>query len=275
MTKLGIKEYLEENFQRFNNPSFITHDPISIPRKYQKLQDIEIAGFWVAMLAWGQRKTIINKGLELMELMDNSPYDFVLNYSNTDLKRLLRFKHRTFNSTDTLYFIDFFKRFYQEHDSLEEAFVDPVQGFTGMENSLRTFHQLFFDCEHAPERTRKHIATPARNSACKRINMFLRWMVRNDDAGVDFGVWKKIHPRDLICPCDVHVQRTARRLGLVTRKQSDWKMALELTENLRQFDSEDPVKYDFALFGLSIVNQRAPIDQDVFSTPLTNPTEKH
>ena len=254
MTNAELKGFLEEQYQRFNNPDFIPLDPISIPHKFNKLQDIEISGFWVAMLSWGQRKTIINKGHELMNLMDNSPYDFVMNCSDNDLKRLTRFKHRTFNSTDTLYFVDFFKSFYKVHNSLEQAFLPNGNSANDIKSSLSYFHKQFFESDHAPDRTKKHVATPDRNSACKRINMFLRWMVRKDDCGVDFGIWKKIRTRDLICPCDVHVERTARQLGLINRKQTDWKMACELTESLKQFDREDPVKYDFALFGLSVLN---------------------
>lgn len=250
-----LKRFLDKSYLKYNNPSFISTDPISIPHRFSQKQDIEISGFWVAILAWGQRKTIINKGLELMQMMDNAPYDFVLNHSDRDLEKLLSFKHRTFNSTDTLYFIDFFKRFYKQHESLEEAFVPSTHATTiSMEQVLSGFHRLFFDVEYAPARTRKHVATPDRNSACKRINMFLRWMVRKDNRGVDFGLWNGISASQLMCPCDVHVERTARKLGLVSRKQTDWKMAVELTENLKQFDSEDPVKYDFALFGLSGMN---------------------
>lgn len=248
-----IKDFLELKYQQFNRPDFIADDPISIPHEYSKKQDIEITGFWAAVLAWGQRKTIINKCHELFELMDNAPYDFIVNHKDEDLKKLLTFKHRTFNSTDTLYFIEFFKWYYSQYNSLEEAFFmsmsasDPT-----IENGLTGFHNLFFSLDDYPERTKKHIATPARNSACKRINMFLRWMVRNDDQGVDFGLWKKILPSQLICPCDLHVDRVARKLKLITRKQTDWQTALELTENLRQMDPRDPVKYDFALFGLGV-----------------------
>ena len=253
MTRSELKAFLEEQYYRFNTPEFIPKDPISVPHKFTKVQDIEISGFWVAMLSWGKRETIVNKGNELMVLMDNSPHDFVLNCSDRDLKRLMGFKHRTFNSTDSLYFVEFFKNYYQSHSSLEQAFIPDKGGFTDMKSSISYFHQQFFNSDYAPERTKKHVATPDRNSACKRINMFLRWMVREDNRGVDFGIWNKIKPRDLICPCDVHVERTARSLGLISRKQPDWKTATELTENLRLFDVEDPVKYDFALFGLSIM----------------------
>ncbi len=249
-----LKQYLDRSYLYYNTPEFIDSDPISIPHGFSKLQDIEISGFWVAMLAWGQRKTIVNKGLELMAFMDHAPHDFVLNCTEQDLKTITGFKHRTFNSTDVLYFIDFFKRFYQNYHSLEDAFFPENTEFKGMKEALINFHNFFFDHRHAPARTRKHVATPSRNSACKRINMFLRWMVRQDQFGVDFGLWKRIKPMDLICPCDLHVERTARQLGLINRKRADWQMAEELTENLRQFDQEDPVKYDFALFGLSILS---------------------
>lgn len=211
-------------------------------------------GFWAAILAWGNRKTIIRKCYELMELMDGSPYDFILNHQESDLKRFLDFKHRTFNATDTLYFIHFFKHHYQNNSSLEEAFILSSEK-PDVGPALIRFHDYFFSLADYPERTRKHIATPARQSACKRINMFLRWMVRQDDRQVDFGIWKNIQPRQLVCPCDVHVERVARKLGLISRKAGGWKTALELTENLRQLDPDDPVKYDFALFGLGVVGE--------------------
>jgi len=251
MSEEELKEFLDQLYLKHNNRSFIPFDPISIPHRFTRKQDIEISGFWVAMLAWGQRKTIINKGTELMALMDNAPYEFILGHSEHDLKRLTNFKHRTFNSTDTLYFVDFFKRYYRNHHSLEEAFLLAGGSFDEMKKAISRFHQTFFDADYAPVRTRKHVATPERNSACKRINMFLRWMVRKDSNGVDFGLWEGISTSELICPCDLHVERTARSLGLITRKQTDWKMAEELTRNLRKFDPDDPVKYDFALFGLS------------------------
>ncbi len=215
------------------------------------MQDIEIAGFFAAMLAWGQRITIINKSTELMELMDNSPYDFLINHKLDDLKPFDKFKHRTFNGTDALYFIEFLSQFYKKHKSLEEAFSIQSSDET-VEQSLVGFHDLFFSLPDFPGRTKKHIATPERKSACKRINMFLRWMVRKDKQGVDFGIWNKISPSQLICPCDLHVERVARKLKLIKRKQMDWETALELTANLRKFDPLDPVKYDFALFGLGI-----------------------
>lgn len=250
---MDLKDFLDQKVLQFNQPGFIALDPISIPHRFSKKQDIEIAGFFAAVLAWGQRKTIINKSLELFEMMDNAPHDFILNHSEEDLKPFLNFKHRTFNDIDTLYFLAFFKWHYQNHDSLEDAFSIGWKDEPDiMGKLLANFHDYFFQLEDAPQRTRKHIATPKRKSACKRINMFLRWMVRSDDNGVDFGIWKTIKPNQLICPCDLHVDRVGRKLGLITRKQTDWQTALELTEKLRGFDSEDPVKYDFALFGLGV-----------------------
>jgi len=248
-----VKEMLDQKVLEYNNPGFISNDPICIPHQFSIQQDIEIAGLWAAVLAWGQRKTIIRKSRELFELMDNAPYDFILHHSESDLKRFLEFNHRTFNPTDTLYFISFFKDYYSRNTSLEDAFWNGMNGKDHtVERALISFHNQFFSLPDHPGRTKKHIATPARGSACKRINMFLRWMVRKDDQGVDFGVWKKIRPDQLVCPCDLHVDRVARKLGLISRKQTDWQAALELTENLRQMDPSDPVKYDFALFGWGV-----------------------
>jgi uncharacterized protein (TIGR02757 family) len=186
-----------------------------------------------------------------MALMDHSPHQFCQEHQDSDLKKLLHFCHRTFNATDLLYFIDFLYHHYKNAASLEDAFLQSGK-FRSIEESIDLFYQYFFSLPDAPDRTRKHIATPSKNSTCKRINMFLRWMVRKDKSGVDFGVWKKIRPADLVCPLDLHVGRVARQLGLLSRKQTDWSAALELTENLRSFDPVDPVKYDFALFGMGI-----------------------
>ena len=248
-----IKDFLDEKIIQYNQPGFITLDPISIPHRFSKKQDIEISGFFAAILAWGQRKTIINKCLELFSLMDNTPHDFLLNHGEEDLKSLLNFKHRTFNEVDTLYFVHFLSWYYKRFESLEDAFLIGQTGqIDSMESILTRFHEYFFSLPDAPSRTKKHIATPVRKAACKRINMYLRWMVRVDDKGVDFGLWKRIKPAQLICPCDLHVDRVGRKLGLITRKQTDWQTALELTERLREFDPVDPVKYDFALFGLGV-----------------------
>ena len=249
----SLKDFLDEKVEQYNQPGFIVNDPISIPHRFSKKQDIEISGFFAAILAWGQRKTIINKCLELFQFMDNAPHDFLLHHQEPDLKAFLNFKHRTFNEVDTLYFIHFLSWFYRRHESLEEAFLIGQTGKPeAMESILIQFHQFFFSLADSPGRTNKHIATPARKAACKRINMYLRWMVRSDDKGVDFGLWTKIKPSQLICPCDLHVDRVGRKLGLITRKQTDWQTALELTQRLRELDPEDPVKYDFALFGLGI-----------------------
>ena len=243
-----VKEFLDAKVDLYNRPEFIQNDPIQVPHRFTKLQDIEISGFITATLAWGQRKTILAKSLELMSLMDYAPHDFVLHHKANDLKRISQFKHRTFNTTDLLYFVSFFKKFYSKQTSLESAF----QHSLSMEENLSRFHTLFFSLEDFPTRTKKHVATPARKSACKRINMFLRWMVRSDDRGVDFGLWKSISPSQLICPIDLHVERVARKLKLIKRKQVDWQTAIELTNNLKKFDASDPVKYDFALFGLGV-----------------------
>lgn len=243
--------FLDEKADFYNTPSFIPNDPISIPHRFSLKQDVEIMGFFAATLAWGQRKTIINKCLELEERFGGEPYRFIQKMDDNGLQKLLGFKHRTFNDIDLLYFVDFLHRHYTKHNSLEDAFL-PDGKFISIENSLTHFENYFFDHPNAPARTRKHVATPARNSTCKRLNMFLRWMVRDDNRGVDFGLWKRIPQSGLICPIDVHVDRTARKIGLITRKRTDWKTALELTENLRLLDAKDPAKYDFALFGLSV-----------------------
>lgn len=251
-----LKAFLDEKVDRYNQPGFIELDPISIPHAFTKQQDIEIAGLFAAVLAWGQRVTIVRKCQELLSLMDNDPHQFILHHRPRDLKALETFKHRTFNATDTLYFVEFLKWFYQKHTSLEEAFVvDP--GAKTIEGGLIHFHNLFFSLDDYPHRTRKHISTPERKSTCKRLSMYLRWMVRDDNKGVDFGLWKNISPAQLVCPCDLHVDRVGRRLKLIRRKQTDWQTALELTANLSRLDPSDPVKYDFALFGLGIEEGRS------------------
>jgi uncharacterized protein (TIGR02757 family) len=250
-----IKELLDEKVNQYNRREFIENDPILIPHSYTKKQDIEIAGFIASILAWGQRKTIINKCREFFNYMDNSPYDFILNHKEDDLHPFLNFKHRTFNATDALYFIHFFNEYYRKHDSFESAFhlgEDGVDKGENIGNGIEKFYKLFTSSEAFPSRTAKHVSAPFKKSACKRINMFLRWMVRKDDKGVDFGIWEKINPSQLVCPCDLHVDRVARSLGLIQRKQTDWQTAVELTENLKKYDPADPVKYDFALFGLGI-----------------------
>jgi uncharacterized protein (TIGR02757 family) len=250
---LELKSFLDLKVREYNQPEFITNDPLCIPHQYHIKQDIEIAAFFAAILAWGQRKTIINKCNDLLSRMDNAPYQFMLQHEDSDLKRLLGFKHRTFNDTDLLYFLAFFKEHYSKHMSLEDAFIPEHRDINfGAEQALNHFRNYFFSIPDFPHRTKKHISSPVQKSTCKRLNMFLRWMVRKDDCGVDFGLWAKIRPATLICPCDVHVDRVARILGLITRKQTDWLTAVELTAKLQEFDAEDPVKYDFALFGLGV-----------------------
>lgn len=252
-SKSSLKDFFDSKVQQYNQPSFIKEDPICVPHTFTKKQDIEIAGFFAAIFAWGNRTTIIQKSFELMKLMDNHPHEFCLHHQDQDLKRLVHFKHRTFNATDLLYFISFLQQHYKKYDSLEAAFT--IQKEKEMEIRLTRFHEYFFSLEDAPARTRKHIATPYKGSSCKRLNMFLRWMVRKDKAGVDFGIWQKINPSELICPIDLHVARVAKRFQLLDRKQTDWQAAVELTNYLKTLDPKDPVKYDFALFGLGVIER--------------------
>ena len=257
MTKVTLKEFLNSKVDLYNQPSFIKDDPISIPHLFIKKQDIEIAGFFAAIFAWGNRTTIINKATELMLLMHNAPHDFCLHHSDNDLKKLMAFKHRTFNATDLLYFISFFKMHYSKNNSLENAFSQWMnKKDRTVENGLNGFYNYFFSLPDIPERTRKHIASPEKNSSCKRLNMYLRWMVRSDNKAVDFGIWKTISPAQLICPVDVHVARIAKQLNLIKRQPIDWQTALELTAYLRTLDKADPVKYDFALFGTGVMENK-------------------
>ncbi|MBP6184944.1 MAG: TIGR02757 family protein [Saprospiraceae bacterium] len=256
LNKQALKNWLDEAADRYNQPNFIADDPISIPHQFSLLQDREIIGLWTAILSWGQRKTIISKARELVGYMDEAPYDFVRGHKDTDLKRMLAFRHRTFNDVDLLYFMAFFKKHYADHDSLEQAFTrEWAAGNETVEQALDGFHRYFFSLDFAPDRTRKHVSAPFRKSTCKRLNMFLRWMVRKDEQGVDFGIWHTIRPDQLVMPLDVHVERVGRRVGLITRKQRDWQTALELTQRLKQLDPIDPVRYDFALFGLGVLEK--------------------
>jgi len=251
-----LRDFFNEKVEQYNRPSFVKEDPVCVPHMFTRKQDIEIAGFFSAIFAWGNRTTIINKSKELMGLMDNAPHQFCLQHTDADLRRLLQFKHRTFNATDLLYFIEFFKHHYTTHKSLETAFLkNGSLDEMGVEYSLIHFHNYFFSLEDAPARTKKHIATPYKGSTCKRLNMFLRWMVRKDKQGVDFGIWKKISPAELICPIDLHVARVAKKFDLLHRKPIDWLSAVELTGYLRTLDPLDPVKYDFALFGLGVMEK--------------------
>jgi uncharacterized protein (TIGR02757 family) len=248
-----LRQFLDGKVLEYNQTSFIAGDPICIPKKFSLKQDQEIAGFFAAVFSWGNRTTIIRKTSELLQLMDMAPYDFCRDPGRDGLRRISGFRHRTFNATDLLYFVEFLKFHFGRYDSLEPAFTKNMTGDDPhIEKALIGFHDYFFSLPDIPSRTRKHIASPAKKSTCKRLNMFLRWMVRKDAAGVDLGLWNSISPAQLICPVDLHVARVARRLGLLRRKQNDWQTALELTEQLRSLDPSDPVKYDFALFGLGI-----------------------
>src|SRR5690606_31571448 len=229
-------------------PNFIETDPIQIPHKFSLKEDIEIAGFLVATIAWGNRKSIINNGNKLMDLMGNSPYDFVMDFSENNSQSLSNFVHRTFNSEDLLYFLKSLQNIYRNHGGLESVFSKYAEK-DSMQPAIHYFKKTFFELPHLT-RTQKHISDPLKNSAAKRINMFLRWMVRNDNAGVDFGIWKSISPSQLSCPLDVHTGNIGRKLSLLKRKQNDGKALAELDFSLRKLDAEDPVKYDFALFGL-------------------------
>lgn len=250
MNKTDLKEFLDNKAEQYNNPKFIESDPIQIPHQFSKKEDIEIAGFLTATIAWGKRQMIINNAIKMMEIMGNSPYDFVLNYSKKELKSANNFVHRTFNGVDFQLFIKSLKNIYQNHKGLEGLF----SLFPDEENNKQTIHnfkKVFFEIPHQ-NRTTKHVSDPMKGSASKRINMFLRWMIRQDNAGVDFGIWKDIPMSKLSCPLDVHSGNVARKLGLLSRKQNDWKALEELDSSLRKLDSKDPTKYDFALFGLGV-----------------------
>jgi uncharacterized protein (TIGR02757 family) len=250
-----LKIFLDEAVEKNNQKKFINTDPISIPHQFNKKQDIEISGFFAATFSWGNRTIIIKKSNELMQLMENSPHDFILNHSKNDLKQMENFVHRTFNSTDLLFFIESLKRLYHKHSTLEQVFLKNQNSENfDIEKGLKNFYKEFFDEEFVPQRTKKHVSTPERKSACKRLCMYLRWMVRNDKK-VDFGIWQKIKPADLVCPLDVHVGKIARQLKLLHRPQNDWQSAIELTNQLKEMDKNDPVKYDFALFGIGILSK--------------------
>lgn len=250
MTKNELKEFLDEKVYLYNNPNFIESDPIQIPHQFSLKEDIEIAGFLAATIAWGNRKMIIANSQKMMHLIGNSPYDFVMSHSENDLDKLENFVHRTFNGIDMVTFVKGLKHIYTNHGGLELAFSKNQEEFS-MQKSISEFKKIFFEVNHQ-NRTQKHISDPSNNSAAKRINMFLRWMVRDDNKGVDFGIWKTISTASLSCPLDVHSGNVARKLELLFRKQNDGKAVFELDTNLRILDKNDPVKYDFALFGLGV-----------------------
>ncbi len=250
MSPSELKSFLDEKVILYNNPKFIESDPIQIPHEFSLKEDIEIAGFLTATIAWGNRKMIINNAKKLMDFMGNSPFDFVMEHDENQLEKLSSFVHRTFNSVDCITFIKALQHIYKNHNGLETVFTKN-QGEFSMQNSISEFKKIFFETQHL-QRTTKHISDPNNGSAAKKINMFLRWMVRQDKAGVDFGIWKNIPSSKLSCPLDVHSGNVARKLGLLTRKQNDGKALHELDLSLRNFDAIDPVKYDFALFGLGV-----------------------
>ncbi|MFL0352707.1 TIGR02757 family protein [Xanthomarina sp. GH4-25] len=250
MNKKELKEFLDAKVLQYNRPDFIESDPIQIPHLFNKKEDIEISGFLTATIAWGNRKSIINNAKKMITLMDNSPYDFVINHQEKDLEALLPFVHRTFNGTDFITFIKSLQHIYKNHQGLESVFSRNNEDHS-LQTTIHLFKSVFFEIEH-PLRTQKHVSDPLKNSAAKRINMYLRWMVRKDNTGVDFGIWKNISPSQLSCPLDVHSGNVARKLGLLKRKQNDAKALAELDKSLRILDSNDPVKYDFALFGLGV-----------------------
>jgi uncharacterized protein (TIGR02757 family) len=245
-------DFLEVKAEQYNNTSFIESDPISIPHSFHKKEDIEIAAFFSATIAWGQRTTIITNARKLMLMMDDSPYDFITAADSSDLKRFSSFVHRTFNGNDVIFFIRSLQNIYKNHGGLEKVFTDAIKpDGSDAKNGLQNFRQVFFGIPF-PVHTSKQVADVEAGSAAKRLNMFLRWMVRNDKRGVDFGIWKEIGMNKLYCPLDVHSGKVARKLGLLCRVQNDWKAVDELTAALRTFDVKDPVKYDFALFGLGV-----------------------
>lgn len=250
LSETELKEFLDVKVALYNNPDFIESDPIQIPHQFSKKEDVEIAGFLTSTIAWGNRKSIIKNARKLMGLLDNAPYDFVINCSETDLEKLLPFVHRTFNGQDCVQFIRSLRHIYSKYNGLEAVFSAHAEPGS-LQLAISRFKSIFFEIDHLP-RTQKHVSDPLKNSAAKRINMFLRWMVRNDKAGVDFGIWKSVSPSVLSCPLDVHSGNVARKLGLLSRKQNDAKALSELDANLRKLDPQDPVKYDFALFGLGV-----------------------
>lgn len=250
MNLYELKEFLDEKVILYNHSEFIQSDPIQIPHRFHLKEDIEISGFLAATMAWGNRKMIISKATGLMNQMGNSPYDFVMNYSEDEFEKIEAFRHRTINSIDLHFFLLSLQNIYKNHDGLETIFQfseSDTDSFQAIEN----FRSIFLGVPHQ-SRSEKHLSSPANNSAAKRLNMFLRWMVRDDGQGVDFGIWKNILSSQLVCPLDVHSGNVARKLGLLTRNQNDWKAASELQSNLKKLDPADPVKYDFALFGLGV-----------------------
>lgn len=245
-----LKEFLDEKVEKYNRPDFIESDPISIPHRFTKKEDIEISGFLAATIAWGNRTMILRNANRMMNFLEDSPHDFILNHTDADLERIVTVIHRTFNAVDFIYFIKALKHIYKAQNGLEGIF-NQYRTQDSLQPAIHQFRDMFFELPH-DRRTMKHISDPFKGSAAKKINMYLRWMIRKDLKGVDFGLWKSISPSILSCPLDVHSGNVARRLGLLTRTQNDSKAVAELDDTLRKLDKEDPVKYDFALFGLGV-----------------------
>jgi uncharacterized protein (TIGR02757 family) len=250
LNKTELKEFLDEKVELYNRPAFIEHDPISIPHRFTSKEDIEISGFLAATIAWGNRTMILRNANRMMDFLDDSPHDFILHHSENDLERISTVIHRTFNEADFIYFIKALKHIYKAHNGLEGIF-NQYRTEDSLQPAIHQFRNMFFELPHN-NRTMKHISDPLKGSAAKKLNMFLRWMIRKDNAGVDFGIWEQISPSILSCPLDVHSGNVARKLGLLNRKQNDSKSVGELDAHLRKLDPTDPVKYDFALFGLGI-----------------------
>ena len=250
MIQSELKDFLDQKVLQYNTLDFIESDPVQIPHLFTQKEDVEISGFLSATIAWGNRTMIIRNSKKMIDLMGNAPYDFVMSHTDTQLEQLDNFVHRTFNGVDYVQFIKSLKHIYKVHGGLEAAFAKN-QERDSMQRSISEFKKMFFEVPHL-QRTQKHVSDPLNNSAAKRINMYLRWMVRNDKKGVDLGIWDSIPPAALSCPLDVHSGNVARKLGLLTRKQNDAKALAELDSKLRELDPQDPVKYDFALFGLGV-----------------------
>lgn len=261
-SKKSLKAFLDAKVEMYNRPDFIAADPISIPHRFSEKKDREIAGLFAATLAWGQRVTILKNAERLMQWMDFAPYDFIVNHRSSDLKPFVSFVHRTFNGDDCLFFIAALREIYSTRPDLESVFVEGFAHSGEMTGAISHFRQVMLSTDHLP-RSRKHLPDPMQGSASKRINMYLRWMIRKDDCGVDFGQWKKISPSNLLCPLDVHSGRTARSLGLLTRMQDDCKAVIELTEGLKELNPADPIAYDFALYGIGVFEKGTSIPENL------------
>ncbi len=246
----NLKEFLDEKVNRYNLPEFIESDPIQVAKKFSEKKDIEIAGFLTATISWGNRPAIIKNALRMMDLLENSPHEFVTNASDFEMESLRKFVHRTFNGDDLVYFVRAIKNIYLQHGGMQEVFENGFQNSGTIYGALEHFHKLFY--EPGGERTKKHVSNVAKGASAKRLNMYLRWMCREDRAGVDFGLWRRIPPSALMLPLDLHTGNVGRKLGLLQRRTNDWKAVEEITSALRTFDPDDPIKYDFALFGLGV-----------------------